>query len=52
MMNGGMLVAYDLDRRKWLKAMSETRSPPRLSTVRRLTHGVDDDDDDIFTQGN
>ena len=40
MMNGGMLVACDLDRRKWLKVVSETRSPPRLSTVRRLTHGV------------
>ena len=40
MINGGTLVAYDLNSRKWLKVVSETRSPPRPSTVSRLTHGA------------
>ena len=43
MMNGATLLAYkayNLNRRKWLEVVSETRSPPHPSTVSRLTHGA------------
>ena len=40
MMNDGLLLAYDLSKRQWLRVSSLTRHPLVPSTISRMTHGA------------